>query len=71
MGEVFEKRGLLGWLHFERPWPIEVRCEWCFDKPEQYQKHRAYLRVQLSENEHGKKYVKLCLCCWFKLAFSK
>jgi hypothetical protein len=71
MGEVIEKRGLLSWIHFEKPWPKEIRCEWCFTRPEVYQKHRACLRVQLSDNPDGQKYVKLCLCCWLTLAFQR
>lgn len=70
MGEVFEKRTFRGWMHYERPWPIEQRCEWCFTR-EAHEKHKAQLKVQLSDNEHGKQHAKLCLCCWFRLAFTR
>ena len=51
-----------GCMHFEAPWPEEIRCDWCYT--ERF-KNKAELRVEISRGVHN----KLCLKCWFTLAF--
>lgn len=61
-GQVRESRGEHSFMHFESSWPEEVRCDWCYT--ERY-KNKAELRVELYTDH----WVKLCLPCWFALAF--
>ncbi len=61
-GQVREVGDERGFMHYECAWPKEVRCDWCYT--EQY-KNKAELRVEISRGVHN----KLCLPCWFTLAF--
>ena len=51
----------------EIPWPLNERCDHCYDKPPQ-QKHRAQLRIPLSHPSKDPFHLKLCLCCWISFA---
>ena len=61
-GQVTESSSDKSFMHFEEPWPEEVRCDWCYTERH---KNKAELQVEISRGVHN----KLCLSCWLSLAF--